>query len=477
MSFLREISPMVRSIHLPGQEVLMSRAARIRTELRQGIKKDFMELIDLSSSDIHSRGIKPISFLRQVMAACCYPSLLHSDRIPADARERARSLLTDSNGGSIGSYPPTGGMAKVRRSVSDFITRRDGGVPSIPEHIFLTTGSQQALTIFLKLLVSGEGPLRTGVLVPVPSYSTFSMALANQGGVMVPYYLCEEQGWALEMEELQRALQAARGHCNPMALYVINPGNPSGLVQSRKSIEEVIRFAAQERLFLLVDEVYQETIHGEDTEFVSYKRVLFEMGSPYSSTVELASFHSVSKGTFGEYGMRGGYVELVNLDPKVMEHALTFFNRDGSGTVMGQIALDILADPPQLGDPSYPLYSQEVQSIKNTLLSNVRRVHSVLNGVPGMSCQPIRGGLYAFVQLHLPQRVIEQAKEAGVEPDMMYCQRLLNEAGLCVVPGCECGQREGSYHIRFCIGVQEEIMEEVLQRLKSFHSHFMREFS
>lgn len=80
----------------------------------------------------------------------------------------------------------------------------------------------------LKLFVQSEGFTQTGVLTPVPSYPYFNMALSALGGTMVPYHLCEEQGWKLKVEELRRALHVARGHCNPMALYVINPGNPTG---------------------------------------------------------------------------------------------------------------------------------------------------------------------------------------------------------------------------------------------------------
>lgn len=76
------------------------------------------------------------------------------------------------------------------------------------------------------MLVQSEGSLKTGVLIPVPSHFTFNMAVADVG-VVVPYYLCEEQGWAVQLEELYRALHTARGRCNPMVLYLINPG-PTG---------------------------------------------------------------------------------------------------------------------------------------------------------------------------------------------------------------------------------------------------------
>ena len=44
---------------------------------------------------------------------------------------------------------------------------------------------------------------------------------------------------------------------------------------------------------------------------------MLEMGEPYSSTIELASFHSTSKGYMGECGFRSGYMETINLDPDV----------------------------------------------------------------------------------------------------------------------------------------------------------------
>ena len=34
-------------------------------------------------------------------------------------------------------------------------------------------------------------------------------------------------------------------------------------------------------------------------------------------------------------------------------------------------------------------------------------------------------------------------------PDMFYCMKLLEETGICVVPGSGFGQREGTYHFRY----------------------------
>jgi len=44
----------------------------------------------------------------------------------------------------------------------------------------------------------------------------------------IPYYLDEENKWGLDIAELQRSLNAARDHCIPRAIVIINPGNPTG---------------------------------------------------------------------------------------------------------------------------------------------------------------------------------------------------------------------------------------------------------
>jgi bifunctional pyridoxal-dependent enzyme with beta-cystathionase and maltose regulon repressor activities len=47
----------------------------------------------------------------------------------------------------------------------------------------------------------------------------------------VPYFLDEETGWVLEVDELKKQLEEARSKgISVRALVVINPGNPTGQV-------------------------------------------------------------------------------------------------------------------------------------------------------------------------------------------------------------------------------------------------------
>ncbi|XP_074545287.1 alanine aminotransferase 2 [Halichoeres trimaculatus] len=476
MSVLQELSQNVKSIKPLEYEILARRLKMIRKELRQGERKPYKEVLDVSFGDLHMSGLKPLSFVRQVLAACLYPQLIKSSTFPVDVKQRAQRLLRECAGGSVGSYTATAGIHEIVQRISEFITRRDGGVPCSPENIFISPGSQWSIGNILKILLNSEASPRTGVITPVPNHSTTNSSIMSLGGVVVPYYLNEEQGWQLQVEELQRALDSAKGQCNPIALFVTNPGNPAGQVQSRKSMQDVIRFVSEKRLFLLADEVYQDLLY-ENSEFVSYKRVLAEMGPPLSDTVELASFHSASKGFIAECGLRGGYVELVNVDPTVMKHIHTMFSTDTCAPVLGQLALDLMINPPQPGDPSYPLYHKEVEHIRTALIHNAKRVREVLNSLPGFSCQPVEGGSFVFPRLFLPAKAIQQAEEMGMKPDTFYCMRLLEEAGVLVLPGSEYGQKEGTHHIRFCIMSPQETMEEVLRRITSFHTQFMRDLS
>ena len=63
-------------------------------------------------------------------------------------------------------------------------------------------------------------------------------------------------------------------------------------------------------------QVYQSNVYATGSQFHSFKKVMMEMGGEYAE-LPLASFHSMSKGWQGECGLRGGYMEVVNMDPFV----------------------------------------------------------------------------------------------------------------------------------------------------------------
>lgn len=451
MTSLHDVNPRVRGI---------------RTSTSGPKHSSLNNVIDLSSGDPQKAGIKPISFIRQVLAGCVYPELLENQILPVDIQQRAHTLLDACEERSVGSYTDSSGLNHVRERIAEFITSRDG-VPCSACNVFISSGSQRALMVMVKLIASTEWDVPTGVLTPLPSSHTLPMLLDEAGVSLEPYMLNKEQGWAVDVNELHRAVTKARGYCHPKAIFISNPGNPTGHVQGRKSIQEVIQFAAAEGLLLLVDETYQDSVFDDRAEFISYKKILFEMSPVYSDAVEMVSFHSLS--SLGECGLRAGYMELVNIDPAVKHFVDTMLCTDISTPVLGQLALALMIDPPKPGDSSYHKYIQEKVNIKDTLKRNCQRAYEVLNNLPGMICQPVMGGIYLYPCVKLPEEMMTQAKELQVEPCSLYCERLVQEQAVLVGLGSTHGPNAESHHFRLCILVPSEVMEEALKRIQTFH--------
>src|SRR5690606_32162181 len=140
-------------------------------------------------------------------------------------------------------------------------------------------------------------------------------------------------------------------------------------------------------LLVLADEVYQENVYVPGREFVSAKKVLHSMGAPYANQIELASFHTVSKGVYGECGLRGGYMELVNIAEGTIDQLYKISSINLSPNVPGQIAMALMCQPPRAGDPSYDQYMQEKQELFRSLQNRARRITDAFNSLEGVTCQ------------------------------------------------------------------------------------------
>ncbi|CAH1398728.1 unnamed protein product [Nezara viridula] len=299
----------------------------------------------------------------------------------------------------------------------------------------------------LKLLISQTDGKKAGVMVPIPQYPLYSATISEFDMHLIGYYLDEASNWSLSLAELERALSAAKEHCEPRAIVVINPGNPTGQVLTRKNIEEIIKFAHKEKLFILADEVYQHNVYDPNSKFFSFKKVLTELGPPYCE-MELASFMSCSKGFMGECGLRGGYSEVINLDPDVQAMFTKSISAMLCPNTIGQATLDCVVTPLKESDPSYELFEREKSNVLNSLKERAKMVEEAFNACEGMSCNIVQGAMYAFPQIKIPPKAVEKAKALNQCPSVLYCFELLEQTGVCVVPGAGFGQVEGTYHFR-----------------------------
>jgi len=303
-------------------------------------------------------GQKPLSYVRQSLALMQYPELAQKSpqAFPPDVLERAAELLAASVGG-LGAYSESKGLRIVREAVARFISRRDSDssliVTSDPEHIYLTDGASKGVQSILRLLIASD---RDGIMIPIPQYPLYSASITLYGGYQVGYYLEEATGWALSREELERAYgEASSRGIKVKAICVINPGNPTGAVLSKDNIAMVISFAKDHGLSILADDVYQENIYRPDDKFVSFARVLAELGD---TDVCLFSFHSCSKGFHGECGQRGGYFEARNVSTEVLAQITKLQSIALCANLNGQILVYLMVRPPEPGEASFEQYEK-----------------------------------------------------------------------------------------------------------------------
>nr|AHB50502.1 alanine transaminase [Mayetiola destructor] len=450
---------------------LTDRAGQLDKEIKRGNKKSFPDVIFAHIGDCHSMGQPYITFLRQVLALVIDPSNLNESKYPEDAKQRARDILNNCEGGSIGAYSDAAGMKLIRQHVADYIQNRDG-FPANYENIYLSSGASESIKAVMNLFNCKVNGKVAGILAPIPQYPMYKATSGELGMHQIGYYVNDEN---IDISELERAVNSDREKCVPRVICIINPANPTGLVLTKKNIQEIIQFAYENKLFIMADEVYQDNIYHDNFEFHSFKKVLFEMGEPYQC-MELASFMSCSKGYMGECGIRGGYVELTNFDPDVKEVYDKMAHTTKCSTTLGQVAVDVLVNPPKVGEPSYAKWYTEKTNVLKSLQKRAHLVVETLNTFEGFTCPTIRGAMYAFPRAHFPPKSIQAAKRAGQSVDSFYAYRLLEEYGVCIVPGSAFGHKPGAYYFRATILPQMDKLQEMLRRFETFNRKFMAEY-
>jgi len=68
-------------------------------------------------------------------------------------------------------------------------------------------------------------------MTPIPCFFHYPTWIKRLNLYQIPYYLDEDNDWALDIRELERALNESRPRCRPRGLVLINPGNPTGIAK------------------------------------------------------------------------------------------------------------------------------------------------------------------------------------------------------------------------------------------------------
>lgn len=394
---LHNINPHVKQAKYAVRGELAIRAEEYRAQLAKDHTSSsskeslpFDQVISANIGNPQQLDQKPITFFRQVLSILEYPQLLEKEAIlknelgyPQDVIDRSRWLLKEVK--SVGSYSQSNGAPGIRESVARFLEQRDG-YSADPANIFLSAGASSGVNTLMNVICSNH---ESGILVPMPQYPLYTATLAILNARCVPYFLEESKAWGTNMDEIRESYQKAKTEgTNVRAIVVINPGNPTGASLSEDDVRSVLHFAAEEKLVVVADEVYQTNVFiGKFTSFKKGLRDLQKEVPKKFDNLELVSLNSVSKGMVGECGHRGGYFELVGFDPEVVAQIYKFVSIMLCPPVIGQCLVEMMVNPPQEGDPSYPLYKKEYDSISSGLHTRATALFEAFKQMEGVECQ------------------------------------------------------------------------------------------
>jgi aspartate/methionine/tyrosine aminotransferase len=433
------------------------------------------EILYTNIGNPHQVGQQPITYFRQVLALCDLPASCGVDHpqvydlFPKDVVQRAREYRALIGPAGTGAYTHSQGILGFRKHIADYIEKRDG-YKAYPGNIFLTNGASSAIAMCLQGLLANNND---AVMIPIPQYPIYSALISKLSGRQVGYALDESMAWSVSREELELKLEKAKKDgLNVKALAMINPGNPSGNVMTHCDIQVITEFCAEHGIVMLADEVYQSNVYAPGAEFVSAKKVALDCDL---KTLQLVSFHSTSKGLIGECGRRGGYMELHHIDPYVQSQLYKLASSDLCAGVVGQVMTSLMVYPPAPEDESYPLFHQEQMAIYDGLKDRSQKLVEGLNKIPGITCVPAEGAMYAFPRVQVPDKAFEKAKELGTTVDNLYALSLLEHTGICVVPASGFGQAKGRVGFRTTF-----LHPDTLKAIDLFAKHhelFTKEYS
>ena len=153
---------------------------------------------------------------------------------------------------------------------TEFVYSQANGIPELreriaalypgatPENVLVTVGCIEANFISLQTLLEPGDE----IAVMAPNYLQVWGAAQNLGMVVRTFDLASEQGWALDVDSLARAVTD-----RTKLVAVCNPNNPTGHIMSSGEMDAVVAAADRVGAWILADEVYSgaERLTDEET--------------------------------------------------------------------------------------------------------------------------------------------------------------------------------------------------------------------
>lgn len=325
-------------------------------------------------------------------------------------------------------YTPNRGLLALREEISGYLQKRYQITYDPQKEILVTVGASESIDVALRALISDGDE----VLVPEPSYVSYSPSVIFAGGTPVGVETREDTDFRLSAQRVREAITP-----RTKALILPYPNNPTGAVMGREELEELAQVVRERELLVISDEIYSElTYGGEHVSFASLPGMW-----PYTLTI-----NGFSK-SFAMTGWRVGYIcgpgELISVMNKIHQYGILCAPRQGQAA-----ALEALRSGRENGYEDVMQMRENYNRRRRLMVDGLRKM--------GLHCFEPRGAFYVFPSI----------QSTGLSSET-FCERLLQEKRVACVPGTAFGPC-GEGYIRCSYATAVDKLNVALERMADF---------
>lgn len=328
-------------------------------------------------------------------------------------------------------YTPAAGLPDLREAIAAK-TLRDSGLAASASQVLVTNGGKQSVyEAFQVLLNPGDE-----VIVPTPYWTTYPEVIALADGVAVDVFADASQDYKVTVEQLEAALTD-----RTKVLLFVSPSNPTGAVYTPEETALIGRWALENNLWVITDEIYQNLTYS------GAKAVSIVEAVP-----ELAEQTLLVNGVAKTYAMTGWRVGWT-VGPASVIKALANLQSHLSGNVNNiaqRAAIAALTGP-----------QDDVDAMRQAFDRRRGVIVSELNKIEGFRTPTPEGAFYVYPDVS----ALLGREWGGVTPttSLELADLILDQAEVATVPGEAFGP---SGYLRFSYALGDEPLLEGVQRLQ-----------
>lgn len=327
-------------------------------------------------------------------------------------------------------YTPAAGLPELRAAIAADLQRLSPRQPAFdPARVVVSSGAKEAL-FNLCFTLFGPGDR---VLIPVPYWTTYPVQVQLARAEPVFVYGREEAGYKVGVDELERA---ARGGASGLILN--SPSNPSGAVYSLDELEAIVRWAAERGIWVISDEIYRRIYHG-----AGLAPGLLDLDPALLGRAIVVDGASKA---FAMTGWRIGF----SYSPLEVAARISALQSQTTSHAAAPSQYAALA--------AYRATDAEMAEYRAMSEAFARRREHVVRlfreRLPQVRFVEPQGAFYLWIR---GTRLAD-----GAESSVALCERLLEQAGVALVPGAAFGDDR---YVRLSYAAPEAALETAVERL------------